>query len=178
MEKLGDNTDESFALRNDNEQQLECLQAEDPSGKCQEWMGCMGSAEKQTLKAILLVVVMPTTSLFENASASIIDLTPACIDPHNYDPEAAECECFHDIQDLCAHQTDEHACLLQELCAHSSVCSAWTLNKCPASLARASAIVASGGSLLIQRSQVDDHNAELGNTEDALTGKCTTETRS
>jgi len=186
LQKLGDGTAEMFALRNDNEQQLQCLQATSPDGICKDWTDCMGSAMKKTLEAVLRVVMAGASARRRKAnaqtrrnaaaSASLLDQTSVCIDPSTYDPEAAECECFSDIQESCGDKSDEEGCLLDKVCANwkkLNVCSTWKDEMCTASLGSATAIVEDTGSVLIQRSQAEANDTALGNTEDTLKGKCT-----
>jgi len=198
LEKLGNGTNESFGLRNDNQKQLQCLQATSPEGICEEWAGCIDDTYKKTLVAILRVVgrkpaagaravarhpgtrdatLDSSMSRKETARATLVDQTSECIDPSTHDPEAAECECFSDIQESCGDKIDQEGCILEKVCANSNVCQTWRDNMCPASLGSATANVQGTGSLLMRRSQAEERNTAAGNTEDALQGKCTSETQ-
>jgi len=145
---------------------------------------------KKTLEAVLRVVLGKAsagasarrrkanaqTRRNAAASASLLDQPSVCIDPSTYDPEAAECECFSDIQKSCGDKSDEDGCLLEKVCANwkkLNVCEAWKNEMCTASLGSATAIVEDTGSVLIQRSQAEANDTALGNTEDTLKGKCT-----
>jgi len=112
------------------------------------------------------------------ASASVVDQTSECIDPSTYDPEAAQCECFSDIQESCGRESDEEACFLEKVCANINVCSAWKDEMCSASLGSVTAIDEGTGSVMIQRSQAEANDTGLGNTEDALKGDTKSDARS
>jgi len=174
LDKLGDGTHKSFALRNNKKQQLRCLQAKTKKkrrkiagGQCEVWVGCMGHTDRKTLKAILRVVV-PSRRRKATASTSLVDQASGCINPSTYDPEAAECECFFDIQESCAGKSDEEVCILEKVCANSNVCKSWKKEKCTASFGDATANVEGTGSLLIQRTQAAV--TALGNIENTLKG--------
>jgi len=187
LQKLGDGTSESFQLRNDNQRQLRCLQSASPAGICKEWMGCMEDSMKKTLEAILRVVLRKPLAGAQRRrrrrrrktrrSASLVDQASGCINPSNYDPEAAECECFADIQEYCAGKGDEDVCLLKHVCSLNTVCEDWKDQQCTASLGSTITNVDSTGSLLIQRGQAEANGTALGNIEGTLKGKCTSESQ-
>ena len=104
----------------------------------------MIDTDKATLEAILRVV-MPNSPGPITASESLVDQTPECIDPATYDPEAAECECFNDIQESCSGKSDEEGCILEKVCANANICSAWKDEKCTASLGSATTNVEGTG---------------------------------
>jgi len=129
---LGDGTPAGFELRNNNTEQLRCLDDKPMSTalatKCSEWKSCMskrigkqyaGSSEESSLHSLLRAAFLGVTVSWEQSRQD------DCISPQAVDPEALECECLDVLRKTCSTTDDQTTCYKNILCEHCKVCRSW-----------------------------------------------------
>jgi len=133
------------SLRNDNAKQLQCLQGGLPSMlQCSIWTACLddNQVDKARLQALLAAGSL-TASLREaerkhTPETLESEVTGACMNPGDDDPESWECECHKALDVACDHcyspgnvgTTCLEVCYLDQMCDYPDICDTWKDAKC------------------------------------------------
>jgi len=162
---LGDNSADSYELRNSNLKQRDCLSGTWQSAKCTEWKNCLPADQEEKLLAFLKASLRaPALEEVGMAKRSHKTKEVTCMDPSSTDPESWECECVDMIVEKCGG-VDE-TCFFNTMCAHADICSEWkTANECPGALEQNAAAI---------KRTTRSANISLLDTglDNALQGKC------
>jgi len=144
---------------------------------CKEWRDCLGtSSTKDTLlhflKALVLVDVKPVAQTLVQSKSitggNCDDDTNTCINPHNVDFEACDCEYLKWLEQATKSQIVAKVC--SDTDGYASVCCAWKTAKC-------AGFTSNPG--LLQRSQSQQNLTEkrgsqdVASLDDSLSGKRT-----
>lgn len=164
LKELDGNDEGDSKLRNDNKEQLQCLQGDLSSDSCTRWTACLDQHEVD--KAMLLAILqasLPTGALHQGAASnagssanSDDEITGACLHPATDDPESWECECSESLEDACG---SDSVCIQEQLCDAPKVCQDWKDNwgDCD--------------SVLLAGNASTEINAEAPSLDESLTGK-------
>jgi len=135
----------STAFRNDNSQQLKCLQAATPfsvSEDCARWRACLTGELQDQLRTMLVAAgvggyYLDTSSLQLNVTNTSSLPTsgqedgPECINPLVQDAASWTCDCFEEMQHSCrALGPHDELCMRAQLCGHPRVCHSWKEQAC------------------------------------------------
>jgi len=166
---LGDNSADSFELRNSNLKQRDCLSETWQSAKCTEWKNCLPDEQEKKLLAFLKASLRaPALEEVGMAKQSHKTNEATCMDPSSTDPESWECECIDMIVEQCGG-VDE-TCFFNTMCAHADICSKWKkANDCPPALDQNSAAMNRGSHASSRSANSSLLDTGLDNT---LQGKC------
>jgi len=171
---FGDDSDTSFAFRNSNHKQLECIVATDDatrnaiSDKCAPWTQCLSqqTGRKEDLEVFLRAAVATPTmaALMAPKLMPTLDEESSCVDPSIDDPESWNCDCMQSMERVCG-KVDE-VCFRGLMCKHPSICCSWKQTHCPAS-------DHCGESAALDDRGMVTSNIDLDNSLDqTLSGKC------
>jgi hypothetical protein len=139
---LGDGSAASFALRNSNRKQYECIAARDYatrnaiSVKCPPWVQCLSqdANNKKRLEVFLRAAVITPMATSLAAMAGKItaahDKESSCVDPETDDAESWNCDCMEYIARECGDM--DEVCFRGLMCKHSEICCSWKQTHCPA----------------------------------------------
>jgi len=145
LDPLGVGDEAMQMLRNNNRIQMACLESTSLDGACALWRGCLPPEKQQSLLSLLRAALLeeiphehslPVDTGVHNFSA-ISSSSPEpssnlstsdvfCVDPALEDVESWNCDCYQEMQHLCAElEGPEHTCLQALMCEHGSVCETW-----------------------------------------------------
>jgi len=185
MNKLGDDTDAAFELRNSNHLQYKCLVSGANSLsshlqlECTAWEVCLPAESKDILKVLLKIsgASLTGSSFADKVSAQgnlSTSLDPnTCVNPAVDDPESFECECLSDMETTCGGVDED--CFKGILCGKAEICQTWKDDAgCTTLIQKSEAEISGTHSIeaLRQRIQESASSGIDASLDGSLHGKC------
>jgi len=185
---LGDGSGTSFAMRNSNQRQYNCLNgrpAAEDKQQCAAWVRCLVSDEakdpSKLLKAMLNVALGKKGNLLAQTESLVGKVSvEKCIDPYVADAEAWECECMEELEKTCGSQNDMEQCFHKIMCKNPNICCAWKQDNCPnahcqpklMSSVDATGSIKEAGAVMSRRAERNDTGVIDSLLDSSLSGKC------
>jgi len=144
---FGDGSPASFAMRNVNKNQIDCLDGLQMLGflisKCNEWLNCLkGGASAEPIVIQFLRTFLHAARVHDKKSGEAkllqdnrlgqLQNSEQCIDPAEADAEAMQCECMDKLLEKCGGVDEE--CFHETICARPGICQTWKDENCGSSM--------------------------------------------